>query len=222
MGTTRAVRSYRQGQLKYSRGVHQQWFARGLLTMKQLIRTGILAVTVLGGLAACSSLHVISDVNRTLVGSVQCHSFAWAGNFSGNSPLRDSIANPVNEARLRTAITAQLILVGVQAAPPGGTADCLVGYGIGARTSIEGAYPAGWGWGYGWGWRGGFYGGGYWGWDEPYIYHEGIIAVDLYDARSKQPIWHASANQSLDKAVGADAERKINQAVSAIFTKYPR
>jgi hypothetical protein len=192
--------------------------------IKQLVRTGIVAVTVFGGLAACTSLRVTSDVNRAVAGSVQCHTFAWAGAFKGDSPMRNGIANPVNEARLRGAITAQLAAVGVQRAAPGTNADCLVGYGIGARTAIEGAYPAGWGWGwgvgYGWGWGPGF-AGGYWGWDEPYIYHEGIIAVDLYDARSKQPIWHASANQSLHGAVGAQAEQKIDKAVAAIFTKYP-
>jgi len=189
--------------------------------IKQLIRTGIVAVTVFGGLAACTSLRVVSDVNRA-AGPVQCRTFAWAGAFKGDSPMRNGIANPVNEARLRGAITAQLAAVGVQPVAPGGTADCLVGYGIGARTAVEGAYPVGWGWGagYGWGWRGGL-AGGYWGWDEPYIYHEGIIAVDLYDARSKQPIWHASANQSLQGAVGAQAEQKIDKAVAAIFTKYP-
>jgi hypothetical protein len=189
--------------------------------MKQLIRTSVVVVTVFGGLAACTSLRVTSDVNRA-ASSAQCRTFAWAGTFKSTSPLRDSIANPVNEARLRSAITAHLAAVGVQPAT-GDNADCLVGYGIGARTSIEGAYPVGWGygWGYGprWGWRG--YYGGYWGWDEPYVYHEGIIAVDLYDARSKQPIWHASANQSLEGAVGTDAEQKIDRAVTAIFTKYP-
>jgi len=137
--------------------------------------------------------------------------------------MRNGIANPVNEARLRGAITAHMAAVGVQPVAAGGPADCLVGYGIGARTSIEGAYPAGWGWGwgvgYGYGWRHGPY--GYWGWDEPYVYHEGIIAVDLYDGRSKQPIWHASANQSLRGVVGAEAEKRIDTAVAAIFTKYP-
>jgi hypothetical protein len=182
--------------------------------IKQLVRTGILAVTVFGGLAACTSLRVTSDVNRA-VGSVQCHTFAWAGAFKGDSPMRNGIANPVNEARLRGAITAHLAAVGVQPVAAGGPADCMVGYGIGARTSIEGAYPAG----YGYGWRHGPY--GYWGWDEPYVYHEGIIAVDLYDGRSKQPIWHASANQSLRGAVGAEAEKRIDTAVAAIFTKYP-
>lgn len=190
--------------------------------MTQLIRTGILAVAVFAALAGCTSLRVTSDVNRAYAGRVQCHTFGWAGSFRGDSPMRNGIANPVNESRLRGAITAQLAAVGVQAAT-GPTADCLVGYGIGAQTGIEGAYPIGWGygWGYGprWGWRGGY--GGYVGWDEPIVYHEGIIAVDLYDAQSKQPIWHASTNQSLYRATGPEAEQKIDRAVAAIFTKYP-
>src|SRR5690242_4480475 len=97
--------------------------------MRQLIRTGICAISVSGGLAACASLHVTSDVNKAVAGSVQCHTFAWAGSFKGDSPLRDSIANPVNEARLRNAITANLAAAGVQPAA-GDNADCLVGYGI--------------------------------------------------------------------------------------------
>jgi hypothetical protein len=91
-----------------------------------------------------------------------------------------------------------------------------VGYGIGAHTDVEGAYPVGW---VGYGWRGGWYGGAYW--DGPYVYREGIIAVDLYDGRSKQPIWHASVNQSLYGAAGPEAEQKIDRAVAALFTKYP-
>ena len=134
--------------------------------------------------------------------------------------MRNGIANPVNEARLRGSIQAQLASFGVQPAAAGAAPDCLVGYGIGAQTQIEGAYPVGWGWGFGygrgWGWRAGYYG-----WDEPYVYHEGIIAVDVYDARSKQPMWHASVNQSLYGVVGAEAEQKIDKAVAVLFTKYP-
>ncbi len=193
--------------------------------IKQLVCGGILAATVFGGLAGCTTLRVTSDVNRAVVGSVQCHTFGWAGTFKGDSPMRNGIANPVNEARLRGAIQAQFATLGVQPAT-GAPPDCLVGYGIGARSQVEGAYPAGWGWGfgygYGWGWRGGGIYGGYGGWDEPYVYHEGIIAVDLYDAKSKQPIWHASVNQGLFGATGAEAEQKIDKAVAVIFTKYPR
>src|ERR1700748_3540297 len=84
--------------------------------IKQLIGSGILAVSVFGGLAGCTSLRVTSDVNRAVVGSVQCHTFGWAGTFRGDSPMRNGIANPVNEARLRGAIQAQLATLGVQPA----------------------------------------------------------------------------------------------------------
>jgi hypothetical protein len=100
--------------------------------------------------------------------------------------------------------------------PSTGEADCLVGYGIGSRTVVDGVYPP---WGpYGWGWRRGW-GGGWW--DAPYVYNEGVIGVDLYDAKSHQAIWHAAADQDLSNLTGEKAERKINDAVNAIFTKYP-
>ncbi len=126
--------------------------------------------------------------------------------------MRNGIANPVNEARLRGAITAQLAAVGVQPAngayrsrlpgrlrnrganPDRRCLPCRLGLGLRVRPR--------------WGWRGGGYYGGYAGWDEPYVYREGIVAVDLYDARTKQPIWHASVNQSLYGASVRKPSRK--------------
>jgi hypothetical protein len=171
---------------------------------KSLTRAALgLLAAVLGGCA----LTVKSDVNHDLIGTVHCGSYAWAGTFGGTSPLRSTIANPLNEERLRTAIAGHLGPGTVQ--PVGSPADCLVGYGIGANYVIDGAYPYGYGWGYGWGWGG------------PYVYREGIIAIDLYDAKSRQPMWHASVDQSLEGADGEEATKRINEAVAALFTKYP-
>jgi hypothetical protein len=179
-----------------------------------------LGVAAICTFAACTTVRVTTDVNSALISSVHCRTFAWSGAFHPRpgAPLRSTIANPLNEARLRTAITASLASKGVQPATDG--ADCLVGYGIGSRNVVEGAaYPPGWGWGWGYGWGWGGY--GYWGWDWPYVYREGIIGVDLYDAKTRQPFWHAMANQSLNGLTGADAEKKINEAVAAMFAKYP-
>ena len=68
-----------------------------------LIRAWVI-VPGIAGLLACTSLYVRSDVNHALIASVHCHTFAWAGSFHGDSPLRNTIANPLNEGRLRDAI----------------------------------------------------------------------------------------------------------------------
>ncbi len=191
--------------------------------VKLLTRLSIVTVAAALGPTACTSLQVKSDTNTALIHSVQCHTFAWAGSFRENSPLRGTIANPINENRLRIAIAARLQTLGMQ--PVTENADCLVGYGIGSRDVVEGAYPVGWGIGAGWGRRGfvNAWGPGWGpGWYGPSVYREGIIGVDLYDAKSKQPLWHATANQNLRDATGEAAEKKINAAVDAIFLKYPK
>ena len=128
--------------------------------MKRLLYSllGVSLVTLL--VAACAP-YVRSDVNTALIGQVRCASFAWAGEFRSNSALRSSIANPVNESRLRAAIAAHLGGI-VQPAP--GNADCLIGYGIGGYYAVSGVYPYpyGWGWGYPYGYYGG-YDNGYYG-----------------------------------------------------------
>jgi hypothetical protein len=177
---------------------------RGLCTA--LVSIGALTIT------ACAP-YVRSDVNTALIGQVRCGSFAWAGEFRSNSPLRSTIANPLNESRLRSAIASHL---GNRVQPGPGNADCLVGYGIGGYYAVSGAYPYpypyGWAWNYPYGWGPGPY---------AYTYPEGVIAVDLYDARTGQPLWHASTEQSLFGVSGPEAEKRIDSAVAAIFTKYP-
>jgi hypothetical protein len=181
----------------------------------RFLLTLLAAAATAGALVGCETLQVRSDVNSELISSVTCHTFSFAGSFRGTSPLRGTIANPVNEARLRDAIAARLQAAGAQLVKS--DPQCLVGYGIGARHVIDGAYPAGWEWG----WRG--YGpwGWYGAWGGPAVYREGIVAVDLYDAGSRQAIWHASVNQSLFDKSGDEAQKRIQAAVEALFAKFP-
>ena len=175
------------------------------------LRSLLAAAASVTTLAACTTLNVKSDVNPALIGHVRCNTFAWAGAFRGDSALRSTVANPLNEDRLRASIATHLPIQ----APPG-YADCLVGYGIGATTVVQGWSGYGWPYGYGYGWP--YYGLGGPG---PYVYRESIIAVDLYDARTGAALWHASVEQSLEGLTGDEAAKKIDAAVAAIFTKYP-
>ena len=174
-------------------------------------------------LAGCAGVPVRTDQNQQLLATVHCKSVAWAGGFRGDSPLRTTIANPLNEARLRDAIAADLQAAGiplVNAAASGAGAQCLVGYGIGMERQVDAVYPDGWV--YGPGWRGGWGPAWGWGWGAPYVYHQSFITVDLYDAASRMPMWHASAEQSLSGLTGDAASQRIRAAVDAIFVKFPR
>ena len=171
---------------------------------------GLLAAAVAG-----CALQVRSDVNRTAFHPGQCHTFAFMGSFRTDNPMRGTVANPVNEARLRAAITSHMQSIGVQLAKE--NADCLVGYGIGSQLVLDPGYPAGpWGYGY---WGGPW--GPYWGWGAPYAYRQGMIGIDLYDAKSHEALWHASVEQNLYGATGADAEQRIEAAVTALFAHFP-
>ena len=185
--------------------------------------SAVAASAVLGG---CATYHVRTDSDATLIGTVHCHTVAWAGEFKGTSPLRNSAANPLNESRLRDAIALNLRTAGITLADAADSADCLVGYGIGVKQVADEIYPDGW-YGGGWGWRGGFgwgWGGGPWGgWDAaPVVYNQGFIAVDLYDNKTKRPMWHGTTEQNLEGVTGEDAAHRIQAAVAAIFSKFPR
>jgi hypothetical protein len=189
--------------------------------IKRLVGVSLLMAAGACALSGCVTLTVRSDVNTALYHPGQCRTFAWAGSFQeARNGQRPGVANPVNESRLRSAISAHLQALGVR--PVAANADCLVGYGIGSRMVVEDYGPY-WGpgpyWGYG-GW-GPYWGAWGWGPPAPYVYREGVIGVDLYDARTREALWHAQVNQSLQGATGTDAEQKINVAVSAIFSKYP-
>jgi hypothetical protein len=179
--------------------------------LKRLILIPVAVASLLA--AACTSLPVRTDTNPTLMHA--CHVFEFAGAFRGNSGLRTTIANPLNENRLRVAIAASMTAKGAVPAGPNNPPDCLIGYGIGSQTVVYG--PAGPYWGWGWG----PYWGGPWGWYGPNAYREGIIGIDIYDARTKQPMWHAQVSQDLTGATGTEAENRIRAAVQAIFAKFP-
>jgi hypothetical protein len=184
---------------------------------KRILCSAFLALLA-ASLSGCA-LQVRSDVNRTAFHPGQCHTFAFTGSFRSDNPMRDTVANPVNESRLRAAITQHMQAIGVQLAKE--NADCLVGYGIGSTLVVDPGYPMGpyYPYGYGWGWGAPF--GGPWGWGGPYMYRQGMIGVDLYDAKTREALWHASVDQSLYGATGADAEQKIDAAVTAIFAHFP-
>jgi hypothetical protein len=170
------------------------------------------------GLAACNTVSVRTDYARDM-SVTSCRTYAFAQEHIANADQPAAYANPLNAQRLRAAIQANLVLKGIQAVSDPRSADCVIGYALGSRQVFD-DYYGGLGFGYGrrgFGWGGGF---GY-GYDGPWVQNEVRIAVDLFDAKSHKPIWHASASQDGYELAGAQAEAKINNATAAIFQKFP-
>jgi hypothetical protein len=183
----------------------------------------VAACAVALGLSACSTVAVRTDYAKDLSVAI-CHTYAFANEHVVNAGGGDEAAygNPLNADRLRVSIQNSLAARGIQYVDRA-QADCVVGYALGSRqvfdTYYGGYYGAGWGYGYyGRGWRYGGYG---WGYDGPWVSNETRIAVDLFDAKTHKPIWHASASQTTYELSGPEAVQKIDLATAAIFAKWP-
>ncbi len=173
-------------------------------------------------LEACTTLPVTTDVNPNM-SVANCHSYAFADEHVANADHQSAFGNPLNAERLRQAIEANMAAKGIQKVDDRRSADCVVGYAMGTRQVFDdyyGNFGIGWGWGGGWGRRGWGWGGGV-GYDGPYVRDETRVSVDLFDAKSRIPIWHASVSQTVSDLTGPHAVEKINAAAAAIFAKFP-
>ena len=181
---------------------------------------GILAAVGSLTLAGCA-LQARSDVDAKASVGV-CHTYTFGDAEQKHPDAAPAFANPLNEKRLREAIAAKLAANGMQPAAEA-AADCAVGYAIGSRLALDDTPRAGWGWGWGlgWGWgrRGSF---GSLAWDSsPRDYREGRVSVNLYNAHTHEALWHAYVDVDVTRLTGAEAEKRINESVNAIFAKYP-
>jgi Domain of unknown function (DUF4136) len=180
----------------------------------------VLATTAAFGLCACETVTVKTDSAHDITAD-GCHTYAFANEHVAGVDQPAAYGNPLNAERLKVSIQNNMAARGIQLVDRA-QADCVVGYAMGSRQVFDGYYGgyygAGWGYGYyGRGWR---YGGG-WGYDGPWVSNETRIAVDLFDAKTHKPIWHASASQTTYELSGPEAVQKIDLATAAIFNKFP-
>ena len=190
-----------------------------------MLNKSITRALMVGGalvtLGACTALPVKTDINPNM-SVANCHSYAFADEHVANTDQPSAFGNPLNAERLRQAIESNMAARGFQKASDRRSAECVVGYAMGTRQVFDdyyGNFGVGWGWGGGWGDRRGW--GGGLGYDGPYVRDETRISIDLFDAKSRIPIWHASVSQSVSDLTGPNAVEKINAATTAIFTKFP-
>lgn len=111
----------------------------------------------------------------------------------------DQPKNPLFEVRLKAAAKVSLERAGYRFVDSAESADLIVAFSIGSRDKIRvDSYPESYRGPYTWG--GAYYGSFGRGYNigmststEVRQYTEGTLAMDLFDAKLKQPVWHGSA-----------------------------
>ena len=181
-----------------------------------------LAGLVCSVLMACSTGPVIrTDVDPNA-------NFATYRTFAFVDPLATSRAGYTSllSERLKRATQAQMEWRGyvLDSTNP----DLLINFHahLSQRSEYVPPPPAPWGYGYGYmGFPAGYY--GYWGGYPmgmaPSViqYTEGMLTIDLIDARRKQVVWEGVSTSVVDDMQSASSEQGIQNVVSAIFAKYP-
>jgi hypothetical protein len=158
---------------------------------------------------ACGySIKTSTDYDRSVRFSNYRSFFILKGNSSGN---------PLMDQRAQDDVKSELISKGWIEVPEGqGQAAVVVHAASKTKHTYETLYD---GWG-GWGWRRGW-GPGFGG-STTFVndYKVGTLVVDVFDATSKQAIWHGFASDALSDDAASNA-KATEQAIDKMFSNFP-
>jgi hypothetical protein len=186
------------------------------IIMKTTQRLALLITATTLCVAGCDPAPVRTDTSAG--GVTRCHGFAWLEAAPGDSRPASAFDNPLNDQRVKDAVTRALVLHGIQPVEGTATPDCLAGRVVGAGTEPKKhRFSIGVGVGVGGGSGGGALGLSTGTGTSP----EGRIAIDLFDAVSREPLWHGAAQVDVEHLTGEDAQQRIEAAVQKMFERFP-
>lgn len=167
------------------------------MTTRALLLAGLLA------LGACASTPKIDYDADPTANFAAYHSYSWTYSAAPQG------MNPLIYQRVRGSIDATLSGKGYSAGDPG---DFAVGFTLGRRDRVEvtdfgsyGPYYRGW---------------GGWGHDvDVRNITDGTLTIDIYDSRTKQPVWHGIATQEVSGSKVDQAA--IDTAVRGVLANFP-
>ena len=178
--------------------------------MKRLLKTLSLLV-ILFLVTSCSSVRVATDYDKSADFS-SYKTFAFYKTGIDKAEISD-----LDKRRILRAIEAELLAKGFTKSE---NPDLLVSLFTKSQQRVD-VYNNAWGYG-GWGW-GGFGPGWGWGWNQqPMVSSrtEGVLYVDLIDAKKKELVWQGMGTGYLSQNMEKKEER-IKEFVSMIMEKYP-
>jgi Domain of unknown function (DUF4136) len=172
------------------------------MNARHLVSVGAVALFTVG----CGyAIKTSTDYDRNVRFSSYKSFFIMKGNSSG-SALMDQRA----QDDVKSALTSKGWM---EVGEGQGQAAVVVHAATKTKHTYETFYD---GWGGGWRWRGGF------GNATTLIndYKVGTLVVDIFDAKTKQAIWHGFASDALSDNATSNA-KATEQAVDKMFTNFP-
>ncbi|MDO1499687.1 DUF4136 domain-containing protein [Winogradskyella maritima] len=171
---------------------------------------------VLVTLVSCSSVRVASDYDKET-------NFNEYKTFAFFKPGIDKAEiNDIDKRRILRAIESEMMAKGFTKSE---NPDMLVSIFTKSNQRVD-IYNNAWGvggWGWGgfgpWGWGG--FGPGWGGGNQVSTRTEGVLFIDLIDAKKKELIWQGSGTGYLVTRNMEKKEARINEFVSEMMTQYP-
>ncbi len=176
----------------------------------------LFCAVVLGAFTAgCETIDTKTDYDNTFNFN-DYHTFSWVS----RSPLisKTPETSPLAEGRIQNAVKTVLTQKGFRFVENPAEADFALAFTIGSRQQVRvtsNPYAVG-------------YGAGPYMWGRPYYqdidvreFTQGRLAIDVFDVKRKQPVWHGHATKSITSTDQKNAEELINKAVTKILAGFP-
>lgn len=177
-------------------------------------------LALIGAMAGCVSkqqARVDFDRNSEITTS-HYKTFAW---LNESKVLAESIdANPVMKVRIDNAIEQAFIAKGYQLVNDAEQADFTISYTMGSRDKVKvDSLPLIYRSSFLWGHR--YYGGISMGSDRHVRnYTEGKLAIDVYDVKTHQPVWHGWAVKRIKSSEQDNPSKAIKMVVEQVVAQF--
>jgi hypothetical protein len=188
------------------------------MTTKPISCIGPIIVILILAISGCAATPPASVDFDTDVNFANFQSFTW---LSENPMKVSSIAEEPRESlqpNVMQAIRNHLESSGYRFVTARQEADFLLSFTVGSRELINrDSYPSmSTDPGGRWGWGTALYSGG-----ENSAYRQGMLAIDVFDAKAQRPVWHGRYGKNLRASDREEMPRVIDEAVASILADFP-
>lgn len=174
-------------------------------------------VSVIAGCASTQKARVNFDRNSE-ISTNHYKTFAW---LNETKVLAEPVdVNPVMKVRIDNAIEKAFIAKGYQLIDDAEQADFTISYTMGSREKVKvDSLPTTYRTGFVWGHR---YYGGVGVSNETHVrnYTEGKLAIDVYDVKSRQPVWHGWAVKRIKTVDQDNPSKAIKTVVEQVVAQF--